>query len=607
MLFKVWSRFLSPIQSEGLEDAAIREIRFLRIIGLILALTYPTWYWVNANTVTPFQEPFWPRLVIGSLGLLAAVATRFSKILEGQMRAIFYGIALLLGIHMLYLVNQNNYHLSYTTDALTTLMLVEFCMPAMAGAIGFPLLVIAMAAISALAAPQSQAWFFFGLLAETLVVAFVIVAARLKQLAEINRTSKAFKEAKLAAEAANEAKSRFLAVMSHEIRTPMNSILGLVELMNQDALPEEQKSHLRDIHAGAELLLGLVNDLLDLSRIESGRVDLEKIPFSLHDWMRKTLSLVNAQAEIKGIHLRYVTRGLPDPLWVLGDPLRTQQTIYNLLSNALKFTEQGWVTLVVESVDVGKQQVKLRIAVRDTGIGIPAEKLKAIFESFVQADSSTARRFGGSGLGLAIARELIGLMGGRIEVASREGSGSEFFFEITLPRTEPSKQADRLLGSDVFASATDEGNSSEGNDEPGQGLRVFVVDDNPVNLKVAKAMLSRLGCKVATAKDGSEALALLQNPTDFDLVFMDCQMPHMDGYTTTQQIRKQEIALKSARLPIIALTANAMQGERLRCEDAGMDDYLSKPVQLAQLRSVLRRWGHRPPSGELPVAGGAVA
>jgi two-component system, sensor histidine kinase len=607
MLLRAWHWFLRPIDPDRCDDAQTREIRFFRIIGLVLALTYPAWYFVNRASVAAFDEPLWPRVAIGCLGFFGAWLTRLVPVFERQSRPMFYAIALMIGAHMVYLAQDNAYQLSYTTDAISTCMLVEFCMPSLFGAIAFPLFIMASTGLLAMATGQSEAWFFFVLMSQTMVVAFIIVASRLRNLSEINQATRAFKQAKLAAESANEAKSRFLAVMSHEIRTPMNSILGLVELMEQEQLPENQKANLADIHASADLLLGLVRDLLDLSRIESGRVDLERIPFSLHDLMRKSLTLVSSQAESKSLHLRYVTRGLPDPLWVSGDPLRLQQVVYNLLTNALKFTDQGWITIVAEGVTTDRQQTRLRIGVRDTGMGIPADKLATIFESFVQADTSTSRSFGGSGLGLAIARELVSLMGGRLEVMSREGSGSEFYFEITLPRSEAKAVGAGQDGGDLFDTSSGAVLAPAG-DEPGLGLKVLLIDDNAVNLKVATAMLQRLGCRVVAARDGEEGVKAWFDQKPFDLVFMDCQMPGLDGYQATARIRSLESPSQGrGRVPIIALTANAMQGERERCQEAGMDDYLSKPVQIARMRAVLQQWAPRTKSADESRSGEGAA
>jgi|GEM_PF-2490546 len=602
--FKAWALFWAPIDGDKVDDAQIREIRFLRLIGLVLAITYPTWFWVNQAAVADFHESFLLRAAIGLLGLLAAVLTRFSRILEKNIRAIFYAIAILIAAHMSFLVHDNGFHLSYTTDALTTCMLVEFCMPALFGAIGFPLFVIGVSAVAAYAAGDSQGWFFLSLMAETMGVAFFIVFIRLRNLREIDQANIAYKQAKAVAEAANEAKTRFLAVMSHEIRTPMNSVLGLTELMEQEGVADDQKASLRDIHASAEHLLRLVNDLLDLSRIESGNVELETLPYSLHENMRKTLALLSPQGMAKGIHLRYVTRNLPDPLWIVGDPFRLQQVLYNLIANALKFTEQGWVTLMVDGSMLSDQKARIRFAVRDTGIGIPADRLETIFNSFVQAESSTTRRYGGSGLGLAISRQLVELMGGELAVSSREGSGSEFYFEIAMPLAEKPEMDSSQSGPIVV----DVQKESLEAAEPGKGQRVLIIDDNPVNLKVAKAMLQRLGCQIETADDGRLGVEAWQEKGPFDLIFMDCLMPNLDGYQATKIIRDQENALPgNVRVPIIALTANAMQGEKERCKSAGMDDYLSKPVQISQMRKTLNRWvKNRPSIDENPASDGVL-
>jgi signal transduction histidine kinase/CheY-like chemotaxis protein/HPt (histidine-containing phosphotransfer) domain-containing protein len=543
-------------------------------------------------------------------------------------------------------------------------------------------------------------------------------------------------------EAANRAKTEFLATMSHEIRTPLNGIMPILEILKDSKLDAEQKSLVKTAVASSHHLLRIINDILDFAKVESGKLELESVEFNLRDLVHSITDLMGRAAEQRGLKLSVAITD-EVPLQVRGDPIRLRQVLTNLLSNAIKFTERGGIRVEVERRRSTRREVELLFSVSDTGIGIPAETARRLFQSFTQADASTTRKHGGTGLGLAICKRLVELMGGRIGVRSKEGAGSTFMFVIPLRKsvidvpsartdlegvralvfckdpeherrlidaltgwgvnfqrannmvetlnkltssaslgeswayeilvidTEGMEQMALTLAREVRANAAlsqlrivgitgsgytaDElraagntvvieqpfnagalrqtlnrlldvqtrgmaaphapvpaptdlwlGDDDEATDEPARpgarqaepraggsaaGLagRVLLVEDNPVNLAVARKLITRLGLDCDSARDGREAVDAVQR-TRYDVVLMDCQMPEMDGYEATQEIRVRESVMRRPRLPIVAMTANAMAGDRERCVDAGMDDYLAKPLDIAQLSEVLKRW-----------------
>ncbi len=374
--------------------------------------------------------------------------------------------------------------------------------------------------------------------------------------------------------AASNSKSLFVAKVSHELRTPLNGVLGTTELLLDTELDERQKEYVDIARSAAESLLLVINDILDFSKIEAGGVDLEDRDFSLADTTNEVCAMLQVAARTKGIELAVEIDGAV-PAWLRGDSARVRQVLVNLVSNAVKFTDRGTVTVRATAVPMDGTSL-VRLEVLDTGIGIEQHALEHLFEPFTQADDSTSRRYGGTGLGLTISAQLVESMGGHIEAESTPGEGSRFWFELELAvaaqRAERTAKPERPKATRV---------------SPGAGAAaVLVAEDNPVNQILVTRMIESLGHRADVVKDGREAVEAVMRQR-YDVVLMDCQMPELDGYEATRQIRRREGP--GRHIPVIAMTAHSMAGDREKCLAAGMDDYISKPMRAAALGETIAR------------------
>ena len=387
---------------------------------------------------------------------------------------------------------------------------------------------------------------------------------------EVDLRTAQLREAKEIAETATAAKSRFLANVSHEIRTPMIGVLGMSDLLRHSPLPDKEKKLAEMVYRSGEALLAIINDLLDLTKAETGKLSLERVPFNIVETVEETIASMQVKADEKGIDMVWESTGAI-PEWLLGDPIRFRQILINLIGNSIKFTERGEVRVIVQAGHANPgEPVALQIAVRDTGIGLRPEDQERIFDSFQQADSSTTRKYGGTGLGLTIVRELAELMDGYVELESVAGQGSCFTVHLMIEAAsappKPEEQSSVLSRS------------------RGSGQKVLLVEDNPITQQLLQLFLESAGLRVAIVGTGQKAIEFLGHES-VDLIFMDCQMPDLDGFEATRELRS-----KGLKTPIVALTAHAREEDEQRCLQAGMDDFLGKPFRKFELEDVLGKW-----------------
>lgn len=523
---------------------------WLLVVSLLIASNYLLCRWIAARGTGAIRDEY---LLAGFTVIYTALYSTLpmALVMHGSRTSVMAGAAML--------------------GAIALSSTAEFVISRRIGAASFfalLLITLSSAALVSAVTPLSQT--LLAIIASIAFLAYVLQYAMHREQAarDMAAALDLAREKEAEAEAANQAKTEFLATMSHEIRTPLNGVLGMVQVMELDALSETQRHRLRIVRDSGEALTAILNDVLDLSRIEAGRLELESIPFDLAMLLTSSHQTFAMLAAEKG--LSHTLAIEPEARGVFrGDPGRLRQVIHNLLSNAVKFTMSGEVTLMARVIDGG-----LEISVADTGPGVASDQQQKLFDRFIQLDASTTRRHGGAGLGLAICRELAALMGGEIRVESAVGKGSTFTMRLPLERVKPSTAHE--VGEDAVSAP------------PRGPLRVLAAEDNPINQIVLRSMLNQAGIEPHIVGDGRQAVEAWRSQT-WDAILMDIHMPMMDGLEALAQIRQGEVEAGIPRTPIIALTAHAMSHQVAELLAAGMDDHVGKPIDATQLFEALDR------------------
>lgn len=586
------------------------NLRLYRALFAVVAVVYPAWWPISIYAMGATVDPIYERCLVGSLGALgwyAASHVRLHRYVPVVAEAAIYA----LPIQYFTLIVRNDLRPTMQVGVFVTLAAIGLVPRGFAKTAVFAVVMVTVAAAACwVGGADRNTWtmLFGGVLTFELVALGItwrtgaIAAARA-------RAEHAALAAKDVAERAARGKDELLARVSHELRTPMNGIINMLHIVSDSPLGHAQRDHVETARACATDMLALVNDLLDLSKVTAGRMTLTPAAFSLGALLERALRELMHRATAKGILLQVeVSPDVPDRL--VGDAQRLQQVLINLIDNAIKFTERGVIAVTVARATRhdGSAQARLAFSVADTGCGIAPQALPRIFQAFEQADGSITRRFGGTGLGLTIACELVGLMGGKLSVTSEPGVGSTFSFDVALPVAStaadaraPAAASTASTLASTAASTTASTAASVQTPPPGRPLRVLLAEDNQTNQQVVRLLLERDGHAVRVTADGAAALAALADG-DVDVLLLDVQMPDVDGLEVARRVRAGQVPGRE-RVPIIAVTAQAVAGDRERCLAAGMDAYLAKPIDHRELAAALRQvTAGRTPAGDT-VAG----